>query len=458
MRFETGCPLEEILRIHHQIFTAPFPLEQYRKKLASGQKMMSVGLYSGDEQDELAGYCVVIDHAQERRLHTWMGGVLPHFQARGIFSRFYDWLIQLGRDGGYRSITANTDNYKPQMIHLLVSKGFSITGTGKTNYGDGTKILFRYSLHDPIRLRLSVTNACNLNCFFCHGEGTDIPQTIRMPLPELERILVQAWKCGVEEITITGGEPAVYFDAVEYILKYCGYWKTCPKINIITNGLLWTQDRVKQLAQYRGPLSMHVSLPSADENRLKRVWGVSLEKHQELIGWLNQEQIDFRLNTVVLRGINSEPEDFRKMLRFACANGVKYLHFMELLLTKSQENLLPFYCSFQEINQNFLEAVLPEGTAALCRESEKKRMFSVNYCGQSLEVSLYRLSCRCGCGQCMQVNDFTIGADGKGYPCYLRPSVSCGDAVSSLLETVGSCREYVSRVPPDFAFDQLYWG
>lgn len=460
MRFEIGCSLEEVMRLHRQIFMVPFPLEQYQEKCASGKQLFCVGFYADDEPDMPIGFCVVIDHTEEHRLHEWIGGVIPCFQAQGVFSRFCDWLIRLGREKRYRSITVNTDNYKPNMIRLLIAKGFDIIDTVKTQYGDGTKIQFRYSLRDLIRLRLCITNACNLDCFFCHKEGADISRTVRISLPDLERILVQAWKCGVDDITITGGEPTAYFEAVEYVLKYCNSWNPRPTIKIITNGQLWVQEMVRQLAQYRGPLSVHISLSSTDENCLRLICGrsVSLDQYRKLAGWLNQWQIDFRFNAIILRGINSTPEAFRHMLRFAYANDIKTLHFMELLLTRKQERLKEAYCPFEEIRRNFLNAMTPEGIAVLRHESEKKCTYAVDYGGKALEISIYRLTCRCGCRRCVMENDLTIGADGKGYPCYLTPTVSCGDALSSLQETADAYRIYAGSVSPDFAFNQLYWG
>lgn len=233
MQIKDNCTLPNIIQIHKDIFGEDFPMESFQKKIKLGYSLHKIGFY---EDEILVGYCIIIHNDEKSSLHAWVGGVLPAFQGRGFFSQFYDWLIQLARASGYHYVTGNTDNYKPNMLTLLIKKGFDIVGVEDTAYGDGTKILFRYKVCTPVSLRISITSSCNLQCFFCHHEGISLTGGKRLPISQIERLLIQAKKNGVNEITITGGEPALYPEGVIFILQYCSGWSNPPAIKIATNG------------------------------------------------------------------------------------------------------------------------------------------------------------------------------------------------------------------------------
>lgn len=457
IRFDTDCSLQAIFPLHMQIYGQAFPMESLQKKQEKELELKHIGFF---QEDILVGYCIVIDYAAEKRLHAWVGGTLPEQQGKGIFSQFYDWLIQTAKERGYQFVSGNTDNYKPNMLRLLIQKGFDIVGVEHTAHGDGTKVLMRYTIYQPTKLRLSITSGCNFDCFFCHHDGVVVQQPTKISLPALERILVQARKLCVEEITITGGEPATYFEAIAYVLKYCANWGKLPKIKIASNGVLWTKERIALLKPYAHMVSMNLSFHSTKESVFPKLYGCqpTLQTYQQLFKALRENGITFRINTTILANLNHMPQDFREMLEFAFANKIASVHFMELLLTRTQTDLIPYYCSWEQIRTHFLEAVKDHYTCTLTEENTKKVCYAVASGTQTIRVSIYRLSCRSGCQHCAEENDITIGADEKGHPCYLDPEVCCGDAVQSLRQTIEECKAYISRRPANYHAEQLYWG
>jgi molybdenum cofactor biosynthesis enzyme MoaA len=105
-----------------------------------------------------------------------------------------------------------------------------------------------YSLKSQIsqKLRLSVTDGCNFNCFFCHNEGQGhvTTNTGHMSVAEITKIIHIALHCGVRSIKLTGGEPLIYrhgganiVDLVASItdLKKLGFDFS---LSLITNGYL----------------------------------------------------------------------------------------------------------------------------------------------------------------------------------------------------------------------------
>ena len=55
-----------------------------------------------------------------------------------------------------------------------------------------------------ISLRISITNRCNVNCFYCHHDGI-LPQKYEMTPDEIHRIAQVARGIGVRKIRLSGG-------------------------------------------------------------------------------------------------------------------------------------------------------------------------------------------------------------------------------------------------------------
>jgi len=82
-------------------------------------------------------------------------------------------------------------------------------------------------------LRISVTDRCNLNCFYCHHEG-NLSGT-EMTTQQILHILREARKAGFKTIKFTGGEPLLRDDIIE-LVKFAG--ERFSDVGITTNGTL----------------------------------------------------------------------------------------------------------------------------------------------------------------------------------------------------------------------------
>lgn len=85
-------------------------------------------------------------------------------------------------------------------------------------------------------LRLSITNNCNMKCFYCHNEGQEYNAKHYISLSEVETIVSRALKYGIFKIRITGGEPLIHPEIKEilFMLK-----RKFPQLEtgINTNGM-----------------------------------------------------------------------------------------------------------------------------------------------------------------------------------------------------------------------------
>ncbi len=97
-------------------------------------------------------------------------------------------------------------------------------------------------------MEFAITGKCNYNCLHCFNAADNAPLMSEWTLGEAKAMLCQAQKCGVNAITLTGGEPMLhksFFDIIEEIHKRGMY---VAEIN--TNGHFIDQaalNRIKAL-------------------------------------------------------------------------------------------------------------------------------------------------------------------------------------------------------------------
>lgn len=155
-------------------------------------------------------------------------------------------------------------------------------------------------------LRLAVTDRCNLRCFYCMPEeGLDwLSRKELMTYEEMLRICTLLVKMGVDKIRITGGEPFVRKDMMQF-LHALSKLKGLQELTITTNGVL-TAPLVPELKKI-GIRSVNLSLDTLDRNRF-----FSITKRDELpavmetLDALLKHNIQVKLNAVVMDGRNTQ--------------------------------------------------------------------------------------------------------------------------------------------------------
>lgn len=444
----------EIASIYSDVFLDKFPAERYRQIKDAGNSILPIQFMVDD--NIIAGFALVIEKNIESTLHCWIGGVLPEYRHRGICSGFIDWIIQYGTENKYAHVTINTDNYKPDMLRVLVKFGFAIIGVEQTKYGDGNKIMLRFDIHATRKMRLSITNQCNMKCFFCHSEGNYISSVCKMPLSAIDQLLIQAQRLNFREITVTGGEPLMYPKGITRILDNCSRWSRFPYIKICTNGTLLDFDILQAIRNYPGKISLNISMHTMDENITPKITGIHIKhiKYDKLFSELNTYGIDYRLNYILLRGLNDSKETLRELFKYAMRRKIQDIHMLELLVTKEQTTLIPYYVSLETVVERIYQ-LSTDFQVDLLNKKDKKSEFILCKDDAVLKVVLFRLSCRQGCERCYVDNDIKIGANMHLYPCYLKNGWDCGNAVLNLKHAMEKRDEFFrSHGGED---NSLYW-
>lgn len=457
MLFKICDDLNAVKDLHRKIFCNDFPEESMKEKISRGYDVKQVMFMSGNEP---AGYGVLIEDKENETIRAWVGGVLPGCQGNGVIGLFFDWLTEYAGSSGFHRIDCNTDNFKPEMIITLTKRGYNIVGLSESDYGDKRKIKFSKTLTNIRNLRIGITNLCNYNCPFCHMEGVKLNEGAKISLPDLRLLLLQANKLAFREITITGGEPFLHHEAVFFILKTCSRWINPPSVKIDTNGSLLNYEILDRLIPYRKLIQLHISLHTLNASDTQKIYGhkASLEysqKNEKLFDRLNEYRFNYRINYVLLEGINAGVHDLSKIICYCLRKNIPDINMMELLVRKNQSALLPYYVSSKTICER-IESI--SGLSVSKTESNsKKTVYTVKSGHDEMRVSVYRLSCRNGCEKCAEGNDIMIGADSSCYPCFLEPEISISSQYS-LEEMISRRENFIRQRGINFSEDILYWG
>ena len=192
------------------------------------------------------------------------------------------------------------------------------------------------------KLRISVTDRCNMRCGYCMPKDNTkwFDTTEVLSFDEIIRLSSIFANLGVEKIRLTGGEPLVR-PSIENLIKSIAKIGNIKNIGLTTNGLL-LQEKVEALKS-SGLDSVNISLDSFKEDRFKMMTGVNgLDKVVNSIQKAKDVGFDVKINTVVVRGWNDD--EVVEFANFARRTGitVRFIEFMPLDGTGIWRNDLVF--------------------------------------------------------------------------------------------------------------------
>src|SRR5713226_7443718 len=180
------------------------------------------------------------------------------------------------------------------------------------------------------KLRISITDRCNMRCVYCMPNGNTewFEQNNILTYDEIVKLATILARLGIEKIRVTGGEPLVR-PKVEDLIKTLSNIDEIKAISMTTNGLL-LRDKVMQLRD-AGLSSINVSLDTFKEDRFKAITGIrGLNKIMNAIRVADDAGLKIKINTVIMRGWNDdEIADFARFARFT-GYTVRFIEFMPL--------------------------------------------------------------------------------------------------------------------------------
>ncbi|MFZ0893309.1 MAG: GTP 3',8-cyclase MoaA [Candidatus Nitrosopolaris sp.] len=180
------------------------------------------------------------------------------------------------------------------------------------------------------KLRISITDRCNMRCVYCMPNGNTewFDQNNILTYDEIVKLATILARLGIEKIRVTGGEPLVR-PKVEELIKTLFNIDEIKAISMTTNGLL-LRDKVMQLRD-AGLSSINVSLDTFKDDRFKAITGIrGLNKIMNAIRVADDAGLKIKINTVIMRGWNDdEIADFARFARFT-GYTVRFIEFMPL--------------------------------------------------------------------------------------------------------------------------------
>ena len=180
------------------------------------------------------------------------------------------------------------------------------------------------------KLRVSVTDRCNMRCGYCMPKNNTkwFEDSEVLTFDEIIRLSSILASLGVEKIRLTGGEPLVR-PSIENLIKSIRKIRHIKSVGLTTNGLLLS-DKIDALKS-SGLDSVNISLDSFKEDRFRMMTGINgLNKVISSIQKARDAGFNVKINTVVVRGWNDD--EVVEFANFARRTGitVRFIEFMPL--------------------------------------------------------------------------------------------------------------------------------
>jgi GTP 3',8-cyclase len=185
-------------------------------------------------------------------------------------------------------------------------------------------------------LRVSVTDRCNIRCFYCMPDENVrfLPRRDILTFEEIERFVRVVAGLGVNKLRLTGGEPLVRADLPKLVERLARI-EGIHDVALTTNGILLAEQA--QALKDAGLSRINISLDALTEETFRKIArrdgldrvlaGIHAAKHAGF------ERI--RLNAVAIKGI-TEPE-IVPLTHFARQHGME-MRFIEFMPLDAENN------------------------------------------------------------------------------------------------------------------------
>jgi cyclic pyranopterin phosphate synthase len=179
-------------------------------------------------------------------------------------------------------------------------------------------------------LRLSVTDKCNLSCFYCRSDpgkcGIE-PVEGALKVKDYLKIGRIAAELGIQRIRLTGGEPLLHPDILK-IVNGLANLEGVKDLSLTTNGIL-LEEMAPRLAK-AGLNRVNISLDSLDESNFRQITnGGKLASTLKGIDCSLDEGLKpVKINVVLLKGINEHEIERFVRLTLCRELDVRFIEYM----------------------------------------------------------------------------------------------------------------------------------
>jgi len=258
-------------------------------------------------------------------------------------------------------------------------------------------------------IRLSITQRCALNCFFCHREG-EISPSQEMSVEEIVRIARIACEYGMRKVKLTGGEPLLRSDVAQIVAKIVPY---ASEVSMTTNGIHLAEyaEALYRAGLKRVNISLHSITPQIYQkisrcNSLSNVKAgieAAIKHHLEPV----------KINMVVLNGLNVD--EIPNMIEFSrkCGFILQLIEFQPI-----QEDSKPYWNQYH-YDLSEVEKWLEEKAIKIHKRSmHNRKQYHLEQNGRLAIVEVVKpIHNSVFCQNCTRLR---VTSDGKLKPCLFR--------------------------------------
>lgn len=257
-------------------------------------------------------------------------------------------------------------------------------------------------------LRISITQRCNLNCFYCHREGEDNETSTEMTPDEIEKITKIAASFGIKKVKLTGGEPLLREDVLEIVHRISSI-PTIKEVAMTTNGIYLS--KLAKLLKNNGLRRVNVSLCALKPEIYKIVTKTDLIN--QVMDGINEAikvgLSPIKLNMVVLKGLNED--QVWDMIGFAKNKGL----ILQLIEFESPDEEDDHYKKYHYDLQKIESELKKIAEKVTTRRMQNRRKYFLK---SGVEVEVVRpMHNTSFCSNC---NKLRITSDGKLKPCLFK--------------------------------------
>tara|TARA_Y100001970_G_scaffold258810_1_gene339101 strand:- start:36 stop:1106 length:1071 start_codon:yes stop_codon:yes gene_type:complete len=181
-------------------------------------------------------------------------------------------------------------------------------------------------------LRISITDRCNLRCFYClEPSASFIPKRKLLSINDYTRFCsILSKNAHIQKIRITGGEPTTRKD-LDLLIKNIGKMNI-KDIAMTTNGTLLNKEKLKKWFDY-GLNRITFSLDSLKDEKSKIITRRPYSPKTVIKAIKNAQEVGFKnikVNTVIIKGANDDEINSFCNLSKELSIDIRFLEFMPL--------------------------------------------------------------------------------------------------------------------------------
>lgn len=178
------------------------------------------------------------------------------------------------------------------------------------------------------KLRISLTDKCNLRCHYCMPlDQKFMDESNYLSPDEITSVVSELMDLGLEEIRFTGGEPLLRKSFSEIVEKVSSLKP--KKLGLTTNGIYL--DKYLDVLKKSRVFHLNISLDSLNSDNFKRItYGNHFEKVISNIRLAVSQGFIVKVNAVMMKGVNDhEILDFVKFSEIEAVE-VRFLELMRI--------------------------------------------------------------------------------------------------------------------------------